>query len=354
MTFDPTDGEFRLDPTLQGVPAGGLTPARLAHQWVDIFEASVFPYVAEGGNTFDYATFAADVQATLEEIGLALARWLRRRSAEETLLVAGGVALNAHLNRLLSRDAGYHTVASTTAPHDGGAAIGAGLLAAALLGEPVRRPEPEDPLRICLGPAVHTSAIEAALADSTVPRQAMEADKLRTEIAAALGRGEIVAYFDGPIEMGPRALGARSLLSSPRSRVTLDRINRIKGRAPWRPAALALTGDGFRCLDIEPRAVGLSEYMLCVHRVGPEAWRAVSAGVHVDGTSRAQYVPPDTDFGGLLAAVAAESGVPAVINTSMNLRGQPMVLTPRHALELFDEAQHIDVLAMPPYLIRRG
>ena len=354
MTFEASSGEFLLDPALRGVSAGGLIEARLAHQWVNIFEASAFPYFTAGGNTFDYAAFAADMQATLEDIGLALARRLRQRSGETTLLITGGVALNAHLNRLLVRKAGYRNVASTMAPHDGGAAIGAGLLAASLLGEPVRHPEQGDQPQIFLGPAATTSAIEAALAHSPLTRQAMEPDKLRTEVAAALGRGEIVAYFAGPIEMGPRALGARSLLSAPHSRATLDRINRIKGRAPWRPAALALTGDGFHCIDIEPRAVGLSEYMLCVHRVGEDAWRAVSAGVHVDGTSRAQYVPRDTEFGALLSAVAADSGVPAVINTSLNLRGQPMVLTPRHALELFDEAPDVDLVAMPPYLIRRG
>jgi carbamoyltransferase len=353
MNFDATSGEFRLDPALRGVPTGGLTEARLAHQWVDIFEASAFPYFTGGGNTFDYAAFAADIQATLEDLGLALARRLRRRSGEETLLIAGGVALNAHLNRLLIHHAGYRNVASTMAPHDGGAAIGAGLLAAMLLGESISHPEQGDPLRIFLGPSVPTLAIEAALANSPTNRQGMEPDKLRTEVAAALMRGEIVAYFDGPIEMGPRALGARSLLSSPRSRATLDRINRIKGRAPWRPAALALTGDGFSGLDIEPRAVGLSEYMLCVHLVGEDVWPTVSAGVHVDGTSRAQYVPSDTEFGALLSALAAESGWPAAINTSLNLRGQPMVLTPRHALQLFDEAPDIDLLVMPPYLIRR-
>jgi carbamoyltransferase len=264
------------------------------------------------------------------------------------------VALNAHLNRLLARESGYRTVASTMAPHDGGAAIGAGLLAAAVLGEPVRRPAPEDPPRICLGPAVRAAAVEAALADSPVTPRAMDPDGLRTEIAAALGRGRIVAYFDGPIEMGPRALGARSLLASPASRATLDRINRIKGRAAWRPAALALTGAGFRGLDMEPPAVGLSEYMLCVHHVDPDAWRTVSAGVHVDGTSRAQHVLPDTGFGALLDAVGADSGLPAVINTSLNLRGQPMVLTPRDAVELFDQARDIDVLAMPPYLVARS
>jgi carbamoyltransferase len=353
MTFEAESGEFHLDPSLRGAAKRGLSEERLAHQWVDIFETNVFPYFTASSNTFGYAAFAADVQVTVEDLGLALARRLRLRSGEETLLIAGGVALNAHLNRLLALNSGYRNVASTMAPHDGGAAIGAGLLTAWLLGEPLCHPGQGDPLPIFLGPAVPTSAIEAALADSSLKRQAMEPDKLRTEVAAALQQGGIVAYFSGPIEMGPRALGARSLLSSPGSRDSLDKINRIKGRALWRPAALALTDEGFRCLDIEPRAMGLSEYMLCVHEVGEDARKAVSAGVHVDGTSRAQYVPSDTEFGALLSTLTADHGIPAVVNTSLNLRGQPMVLTPRDGLELFQQAPDVDLLLMPPYLIRR-
>jgi carbamoyltransferase len=164
-----------------------------------------------------------------------------------------------------------------------------------------------------------------------------------------------VAWFDGPNEFGPRALGARSLLASPSSRETLDRLNRVKGREPWRPAALSLTQEGFYALDMEPPVPGLSDYMLCTHQVGEhESHRAV-AGVHVDGTTRAQYVPEEKNgFGALLAAVGNESGLPAVVNTSLNTRGKPMVLTPDQAVDLMLAEPEIDLLVMPPYVARRS
>ena len=164
----------------------------------------------------------------------------------------------------------------------------------------------------------------------------------------------MIAWFDGPNEFGPRALGARSLLASPRHRTTLDRINRVKGRDAWRPAALSLTAEGFRALDMEPAVSGLSDYMLTMHLVGREQVARAPAGIHVDRTTRSQYVPEsDTGFGALLSAVGEESGLPGVINTSLNIKGQPMVLTPDQAVALMAQSPDIDILVMPPYVVRR-
>ena len=212
LAFDDVSGAFRLDKDLCQVPPGGLPEDDLASVWLRIFEASVFPYATGAGNVFDYATFAADIQETLEEVGMALARRLRRRGGNDVLLVAGGVALNAHLNRLLALDGGYRSVCSTGAPHDGGAAIGAGLLAASLAGERIRQRSAADPPPIFLGPQPRTAQIEQALQAGGLPATCLERDELHKEVAIALNRGEIVAWFDGGIELGPRALGARSLL----------------------------------------------------------------------------------------------------------------------------------------------
>jgi carbamoyltransferase len=165
----------------------------------------------------------------------------------------------------------------------------------------------------------------------------------------------VVAWFDGRSEFGPRALGARSLLAPPRQRTTLDRLNRVKGREPWRPAALSLTADGFRQLGMEPPVSGLSDYMLCMHRVDEDRAEQAVAGVHVDHTTRGQYVPDSADgFGALLAAVGEESGLPAVINTSLNTKGLPMVLSPESALDLMADCADIDLLALGPYLVHRS
>lgn len=354
MTFDPGNARFQLEGRLRGAVTGDLNGEWVGTAWQKTFEASVFPYSSSAANTFDYASFAADVQATLEEISLGMTARLRQLSGQDTLLLSGGVVLNAHMNRRIARESGYRRVSGTVAPNDGGTAFGAALLAECLTGTIPRPLSGDDAAPIFCGPAVATKAIETALNRHGIAAQAMEPDKLRSQVAAALDRGEIVAWFDGPNEFGPRALGARSLLASPVDRTTLDRLNRIKGREPWRPAALSLTAAGFRSLDMEPPVRGLSDYMLCTHRVDESRSHRAAAGVHVDGTSRAQYVPDDANsFGALLAAVGDESGFPGVINTSLNTRGQPMVLTPGQAVELMVGTPEIDVLAMPPYFVRR-
>lgn len=354
MSFDPGTASFQIDPRLPGTITSARDWDRLGDQWLEAFEASAFPYTPSSANTFDYAPFAADVQMTLEELGLGMTARLRQLSGEDTLLLSGGVALNAHMNRRIALESGYQRVSGTIAPNDGGTVFGAAMLAEHLLGK-TPRPLPAGSRPIFLGPPVPTGGIETALDRHALVTETLEPERLRSEVAIALGRGEVVAWFDGPSEFGPRALGARSLLASPHKRTTLDRLNRVKGREPWRPAALSLTAAGFHALGMEPPIVGLSDYMLCTHRVGESQSPRAVAGVHVDGTTRAQYVPDDEDgFGALLAAVGDESGLPAVINTSLNTRGQPMVLTPDQAVELMIQIPEIDMLAMPPYVVRRS
>lgn len=356
LTFDPATADFALNPALRDVLRSGLSWDRLGDQWLEIFENSVFPFTPASANTFDYAPFAADAQATIEELGLGLTARLRRLSGEDTLLLSGGVALNANMNRRIAREGSYRNISGTVAPNDGGTVFGAAMLAQqCMLGTPMQSLPRSHARPIFFGPPVTTNAIEAALERRSVAADRMGSEKLRAEVAAALARGEIVAWFNGPNEFGPRALGARSLLASPTSRAILDKLNRVKGREPWRPAALSLTAEGFSALDMEPPVSGLTDYMLCTHGVGESGTHRAVAGVHVDGTSRAQYVPPDEDgFGALLKAVGEESGIPGVINTSLNTRGNPMVLNPEQAIEMMAEISEIDLLVLPPYIVRRS
>ncbi|WP_159039710.1 carbamoyltransferase C-terminal domain-containing protein [Streptomyces sp. TP-A0356] len=354
MTFDSATGAFGFEP-------GSPMPARLtsedgdeiAKAWLGMFEEQVFPYSGRSGNVFDYAGFAADVQLTLEELGLSLAERLHRLSGADQLLLSGGVALNAHMNRRIAEAGWYRGVAGTVAPHDGGTAVGAAMLTAATLGEPVRPWSTEAGLPVMLGPA--PGPLPAGLvADLGAAAVRTEPDKVRSEAVDVLARGGVVAWFDGPAEFGPRALGARSLLADPSRRETLDRINRIKGRAPWRPAALSMTAEGFTGLGLAEPLPGLSEYMLCAHPVAERGRRAAAAGVHVDGTTRAQLVPSGTSFGLLLDEFGATTGAaPALINTSLNTRGEPMVLYADQAVALMKECPEVDLLVTPEYLVRR-
>lgn len=344
VAFDAGAGSFH---------STGSDDTTTAAGWLEIFERTAFPYCACSANTFDYLRFAADAQATVEECGLALTQRLHALSGAPALLLGGGVTLNAHMNRRLALAGIYASVASTVAPHDAGAAVGAALLAAQAQGDRVTPLAPGTAAPIFLGPAVPAADVEAALAYAGTEVRAP--DDLVACAAQALARGELVAWFEGPSEFGPRALGARSLLANAGDRDNLHRLNRVKGRAPWRPSALSLEPRAFAALDVEPAVAGLTEYMLCTHRVGGAHQRRVRAGVHVDGTTRAQCLaggPPA--FAALLGALGEGSaGAGAVVNTSLNTGGRPMVLTPADAVALWRETPEIELLVMPPYAAAR-
>jgi hypothetical protein len=145
---------FRLDPDVERHvgSANGSSVGGVALRWLYAFEDSVFPFRGRSTNVFDYAVFAADVQATLVECGLALAERLHCCSGAPALLLAGGGALNAHMNRDLAASGLWQAVAGTAAPHDAGAAVGAGFLAARLVGDQVKPRAPGTPPPIFLGP----------------------------------------------------------------------------------------------------------------------------------------------------------------------------------------------------------
>jgi carbamoyltransferase len=174
---------------------------------------------------------------------------------------------------------------------------------------------------------------------------------LAATVADALADDAVVAWFQGRSEFGPRALGHRSLLADPRRAENLERLNDVKGREQFRPVAPMVLAE--RAAEIFRGNVP-SPYMLFVHDVDP-AWRErIPAVVHVDGTARIQTV--DRQAEPLMAAVLdgfeARTGVPVVVNTSLNTAGRPMVDDPRDALECFGSAP-VDVLVLGPYVVRR-
>lgn len=171
-------------------------------------------------------------------------------------------------------------------------------------------------------------------------------------VAEALAADAIVAWFQGRSEFGPRALGHRSLLAHPGHAHNLDRLNAVKGREQFRPIAPMVLTE--RAGELFTRGPIPSPYMLFVHDVVPH-WRGrIPAVVHVDGTARIQTVDRETEplLARLLERFAELTGLPTVVNTSLNTAGRPMVDDPRDALECFGSAP-IDVLALGPFLLRR-
>jgi carbamoyltransferase len=176
---------------------------------------------------------------------------------------------------------------------------------------------------------------------------------LAAAVADALAADEIVAWFQGRSEYGPRALGHRSLLAHPGRAANLERLNAVKGREQFRPIAPMVLAE--RAGELFSRGPIPSPYMLFVHDVAPDWVDRIPAVVHVDGTARIQTVDRGAEplLAAMLERFAERTGLPTVVNTSLNTAGRPMVDDPKDALELFGSAP-VDVLAIGPYLVRRA
>jgi carbamoyltransferase len=292
----------------------------------------------------EHADLAASVQVRLEEVLLDLATWLHARTGDRALTMAGGVALNCVANSRLWREGPFEEVWVQPAAGDAGTALGAALVVARRLGDRVR------PIATAaLGSGFADDELEDLLRRAAVP-YARPAD-LADEVAGILADDGVVAWFQGRAEHGPRALGHRSLLADPRRADNLERLNDVKGREQFRPLAPMVLAERAAELFDGPLP---SPYMLFTHRVRP-AWRdAIPAVTHVDGTARIQTVERGAEplVARMLDAFERRTGVPVVVNTSLNTAGRPIVDSPRDVLELFGSTP-VDALAIGPFLVRR-
>lgn len=294
--------------------------------------------------TQEHADVAASAQARLEEVLLELAWWLHGRTGEDVLALAGGVALNCVANTRLYRESPFREIWVQPAAGDAGTALGAALHVA-------NEKEPVEAMpTAALGRGWSDDELRGWLERAAVPYE--EPDDIAETVAEELSRDGVVAWFQGRSEFGPRALGHRSLLAHPGRAGNLERLNAVKGREEFRPVAPMV---------LEERAAELfdgpvpSPYMLFVHEVAEEWRERIPAVVHVDGTARAQTVNAEAEplVARMLAAFERRTGLPVVVNTSLNTAGRPMVDDPRDALECFGSAP-VDLLALGPFAVRRG
>lgn len=318
---------------------GGFRVERI--DWAGMAKA-----VAAGGElTEEHADLASSVQVRLEEVVLDLSRWLYDASGGAgTLALAGGVALNCVANARLAAEGPYRDVWVQPAAGDAGTALGAALHVAGELGDRSTPMAGAD-----LGRGWSDDELEAELRRAALPYT--QPASIAAEAARVLADNGIVAWYQGRSEYGPRALGHRSLLAHPGDPDTTRRMNDVKGREQFRPIAPMVRAERFADLF---DGVYPSPYMLFVHRVKPE-WRdRIPAVTHVDGTARVQTVHPETEplVAELLAEFERRTGLPVVVNTSLNTAGRPMVDTPREAMELFGSAP-VDLLALGPFAVHR-
>jgi carbamoyltransferase len=292
-----------------------------------------------------HADLAASLQAALAETILDLACWLHRRTGMRALVLAGGVALNVVANSYVAERGPFDDVWIQPAAGDAGTALGAALYVARAMGDEVR------PMgSAALGREWNDEEIRALLDEADV-RYTAPPD-IAAAAADVIARDGIVAWFQGRSEYGPRALGHRSLFANPRHAATLRRLNDVKGREQFRPVAPMTLLEHAPAMFDGPFP---SPYMLFVHNVH-DAWRdKLGAVVHVDGTARVQTVDRGEEplVARMLDEVGRKTGVPVVVNTSLNTAGRPMVDSPRDALECFGSAP-VDALAIGPFLLERA
>jgi carbamoyltransferase len=301
------------------------------------------------GGPLDQAHYdiASSLQTVLEETVLELARWLHRRSGSQDLVLAGGVALNCVLNARL-RDAGpFARLWVQPAAGDAGTALGAAAWIDAKVRGGAARCAPMS--HAFLGPAYGDDEIEAFLRWSKLPFRRL--DDVASETAELLAANAVIGWYQGRMEFGPRALGGRSILASPIDPGMQARLNEIKDREDFRPVAPVV---------LEEKAGewlaggGVSPFMLFVHDVLPDKADRIPAVRHVDGTARIQTVNAEQHprYHALLRAFEARTGVPVLVNTSFNTRGEPIVCTPRDAVESFWTSP-LDALVIGSFLVRK-
>jgi carbamoyltransferase len=255
------------------------------------------------------------------------------------------VALNCVANARLAEQGSFRHVWVQPAAGDAGTALGAALALSEDAGVTTHPMPGAD-----LGRSWSDDEIAAILTKARVPFT--RPDSIAETAAEALAADGIVAWFQGRSEYGPRALGHRSLLAHPGDANNTERLNDVKGREQFRPVApMVLEERAGEIFD----GVLPSPYMLFVHRVS-EAWRErLPAVTHIDGTARVQTVDPRREplVAELLRAFDRRTGLPVLVNTSLNTAGRPMVDSPHDALELFGSAP-VDLLAIGPFAVRRA
>lgn len=316
---------------------------------------------------------ARSIQAVTEEIVLRLAKTLQQQTGERSLVMAGGVALNCVANGRLLREGPFDDIWIQPAAGDAGGAVGAAL-AAAYADNPSRK-LPEGADGMCgtyLGPSYDDEAVAACLNAFDAKYERLDDNLLSQKVAGLLADGKVVGWFQGRMEFGPRALGNRSILGDARSPAMQKMLNlKIKYRESFRPfAPSVLRDDVAEYFDLETD----SPYMLIVADVREDRRRAVNAedrsrtgieklGVvrsdipavtHVDHSARVQTVTPESNpaFHRLLSAFKAETGYGVLVNTSFNVRDEPIVCSPEDAYRCFMGTE-MDALAIGNFLLRK-
>ncbi len=363
------DGSFRLDQSYFNY-ATGLTMTN--KKFSDLFGEPVRKPDSDRLTQF-HMDIAASVQAVTEEVVIRITRSLVTEYGISNLCLAGGVALNCVANGKVLRDNSFKEIWIQPAAGDAGGALGAALAAwHQELGNP-RNVHPEDSMRgSYLGPDYSQHSIEDELARCGARYESVSEEEMLEQTAEALAEGKAIGWFQGRMEFGPRALGGRSILGDPRSETMQRTLNlKVKYRESFRPfAPSVLREDVAEWFELD----GDSPYMLLVDGVKKKKRRAMNsdeealfgidklnirrseipAVTHVDYSARIQTVHRETNpkYHALISRFREKSGCAVVVNTSFNVRGEPIVCTPEDAFHCFMGTE-IELLVVGNCLLRK-
>jgi len=305
--------------------------------------------------TQDHKDLAAGMQAVLQACQLHLLRHLKTETRQTNLCMAGGVALNCTANGVIKRSRLFKHLFIQPAAGDDGAALGA-----ALYVYKQHHPERQYPRLTApyWGPQFDENHFAQCVLQSTecVGTEHESFEHLAREVAKRLASGQVVAWFQGRMEFGPRALGNRSILADPRLPHMRDHLNSlIKKREGFRPFAPAACREAVsEYFDIAPGEEETFAHMLVVSYVRAKYREQLPAVTHVDGSARVQVVSRENNipFWQLIHEFGKLTGISVVLNTSFNVRGQPIVCTPQEALNTFVESD-LDALVLGRHVLVR-
>lgn len=297
-----------------------------------------------------HADIAAALQRITEEIIVKLANYLHRETKLENICLAGGVALNCVANSVLKEKTPFQNVYVQPAAHDAGTAIGAAYF---IWNQQLGNPRSFVMTHSYFGPDYSNEDIREVLEENNL--RYTEQEEIEKTVAKLVSDGRVVGWFQGRMEMGPRALGNRTLLADPRNPKIRDILNmKVKHREYFRPFAPSVLVDkADEWFGIPKKSIS-SDFMLFAYDVHRNKREVIPAVTHVDGTSRIQTVRKETNpkYYRLIQEFEALTGVPIVLNTSFNDR-EPIVCSPQDAVNTFLKTR-IDYLAIGNFLVLRG
>jgi carbamoyltransferase len=321
------DGAFALD--LDYFEFHSTAARSYSSRFVDLFgppRHAYEPIDFETENGRRFADCAASVQRVLEDTLVDIASVLHEETGLPDLCLGGGVALNGVANARVLAESGFERLFVPPAPGDAGCAIGAALYADRIHFGNADRDVPDHPF---WGPSIDGIELARIAAEDGQFIDELDEQTLIDRTADDLAAGRIIGWMEGALELGPRALGHRSILTAPHSAEMRDRLNReIKYREQFRPfAPVVPIEEADRYFELPPGGARLARFMSGVFPVRPEWRERLQAVTHIDGTARVQALERDMAprVYALLDAYGRRSGIPVLLNTSFNLAGEPIV-----------------------------